>query len=99
LDDICVLDCEGISDCMINLFGSSLPFACLVVLYVILLLLRWSSIYWWKQMREILVVNRGDMIPLLSLHGLVFIFLMVFSLGLWPMYLFVFWFLYILLDF
>jgi len=47
-----------------NLFGSSLPYACLVALYVFLLPLRWSSIYWWEQMREVLVVNRGEMISL-----------------------------------
>jgi len=47
-----------------NLFGSILPFACLIALYVVLLLLRWSSIYWWEQMREVLVVNRGETIPL-----------------------------------
>jgi len=52
-----------------NLMGSSLPFACLIVVYVVLLPLRWSSIYWWEHMREVLVVNRGEinrgeMIPL-----------------------------------
>jgi len=82
-----------------NLFGSSLPFACLIALYVILLPLRWSSIYWWEQMWEVLVVNRGEMIPLHSLPGLDFIILMDFSLGLWSMYLSVIWFLYILLNF
>ena len=82
-----------------NLVGSSLPFACLIALYVVLLSLRWSSIYWWEQMREVLAVNRGGMIPLHSLHGLDFNFLLGFSLGLWPMYLSVFWFIYIMLNF
>jgi len=73
-----------------NLFGSSLPFACLIALYVVLLLLRWSSIYWWEQMREVLVVNRGEMISPHSLHGLGFMFWMGLPLRLWPMYLSVF---------
>jgi len=47
-----------------NLVGSSLPFACLIAMYDVLLLLRWSSIYWWEQMREVLVVNRGETILL-----------------------------------
>jgi len=47
-----------------NLFGSILPFVCLIALYVVLLPLRWSSIYWWEQMWEVLVVNRGEMILL-----------------------------------
>jgi len=42
-----------------NSFDSSLPFSRLNALYVILLLLRWSSIHWWEQMREALVVNKG----------------------------------------
>jgi len=37
-------------------------------------------------MREVLVVNRGEMIPLHSLLGLDFMFLLDFSLRLWPMY-------------
>jgi len=48
------------------------PFAYLVALYVVLLLLRWSSIYWCEQMREVLEVNREGMIPLHSLFGLDF---------------------------
>jgi len=44
LDDVCILDCESIYDCMIKSFGSSLPFACLIALCVVLLPLRWSSI-------------------------------------------------------
>jgi len=48
-------------------FGSSLPFACLFAMYVVLLLLRWSSIYWWEQMREAFVVSRGEMTLLHSL--------------------------------
>jgi len=80
-----------------NFFGSSLPFACLIALYVVLLPLRWSSIYWWEQMRcssiywwehmrEVLVVNRREMIPLHSLLGLDFTFYLGFSLGLRPVY-------------
>jgi len=38
-------------------FGSSLPFAYLFALYGVLLLLWWSSIYWWEQMREAFVVS------------------------------------------
>jgi len=49
---------------MIKSFGSSLPFAFLITLYVAFLLLRRSSIYWWEQMREVLVVNRRETIPL-----------------------------------
>jgi len=41
------------------------PFACLVALYVVLLLLRWSSIYWCEQMREVLAVNMGTVTLLL----------------------------------
>jgi len=52
-------------DCLINCFYSSLPFACLIALYVVLLLLRWSSIYWWEQMREVLEINREEMVTLL----------------------------------
>jgi len=44
------------------------------------------------------VVNRGGMIPLHSLHGLDLNFLMGFSLGLWPMYLFVLGFIYFMLN-
>ena len=69
-----------------NLLGSSLPFACLIALYVVLLPLRWSSIYWWEHMREVLVVNRREMILLHSLLGLDFTFYLGFSLGLSPVY-------------
>ena len=55
-------------------------------LYVVLLLLRWSSIYWWEQMREEIVVNRGEMNPLHSLPGLNFLCWLGFLLGQWPMY-------------
>jgi len=90
---VCIVDCESIFDCMLKSFGSSLPFACLFALYVVLLLLRWSSI-WWEHMWEVLVVNRGEMIPLHSLLGLDFLSFLGFSLGLWPMYSSVFRFLY-----
>ena len=60
-----------------NLFGCRLPFACLITLYVVLLPLRWSSIYLWEHMREVLVVNI-EMIPLHSLLGLDFMFLLSF---------------------
>jgi len=39
------------------------PSACLVALYVVLLL-RWSSIYWCEQMREVLEINKEGMIRL-----------------------------------
>jgi len=71
---------------MIKSFSSSLPFACLIALFVAFLLLRWSSIYWWEQMWEVLVVNGRETIPLHSLLGLDFMFLLDFSLGPWPMY-------------
>ena len=32
-------------------------------------LLRWSSIYWWEHMWEVLAVNRGTVTPLLSHLG------------------------------
>jgi len=58
-------NCENISD-RINeiLVGSSLPFCCSIALYVVFRPLWWSSIYWWEQMREVLVVNKGEMILL-----------------------------------
>ena len=43
------------------------PFSCLIALCVVLLLLRWSSIYWCEQMRGTPVVNKEVMVPLLSL--------------------------------
>jgi len=61
-------------------------FACLVVLYVVLLLLRWSSIHWCEQLREALEVNKEEMILLHSLPWLDFMFYWGFSLWLWPMY-------------
>jgi len=58
-------NCENISGCINEiLVGSSLPFCLLVVLYVVLLSLRWSSIYWWEQIKELLRVNKGGMISL-----------------------------------
>ena len=36
-------------------------------------LLRWSSIYWWEQMREVLAVNRRTVTPLLSHLGWIFL--------------------------
>jgi len=61
------------------------PFACLVALYVVILLLRWSSIYWYEQIREVLEVNREGMIPLRSPPGLDSTAL-GFTIGLWPLY-------------
>jgi len=61
------------------------PFACLVALYVVLLILRWSSIYWCEQMRETLVVNREVMVLLRSPPGLDSTVL-DFVIGPWPMY-------------
>jgi len=52
-------------------------FACLVALYVVLLLLRWSSIYWCEHMREVLVVNMKGWFR---------------CIGLWPMYCFGRWY-------
>ena len=49
-------------------------------------------------MREVSAVNKGGMIPLHSLHGLDFNFLMGFSLGLGPMYLSVLGFIYFMLN-
>jgi len=54
------------------------PFTCLIALYVVLLPLRWSSIYWWEQMREVLEVNREGMVPLHSLPVLDFMSLWAF---------------------
>ena len=81
-------------------FGFSLPFSCLNALYVILLLLRWSSIYWWEQRREVLMANRGKRILLHSPPGLdpMFYFIGLF-LGLRPMYSFDLWSLYIPFDY
>jgi len=53
-------------------------------------LLRWSSICWCEQMREVLEVNKEGMISLHSLPRLDFFYLS-FSLWLWPMYCFGFW--------
>jgi len=66
------------------------PFACLVALYVVLLFLRWSSIYWCEQMREVLEVNREGMIPLHSLPGLDFLLFGLFPRAMahvlfWPL--------------
>jgi len=46
-----------------NDFGSSLPFACLIVLCGSSLL-RWSSNYWCEQKWEVLAVNRRTVTPL-----------------------------------
>jgi len=60
LDVVLTLDGESVFNCMIKmLIGSSLPFSfgCLVCRVSIL---RWSSIYWWKQTRGIIVVIREE---------------------------------------
>ena len=49
------------------------------------LFLRWSSIYWWEQMRETSVVNREVMVPLRSPPELDSTVL-GFIIGLWSMY-------------
>jgi len=58
-------------DYLMNCFTLAYHVACLIVLYVVLLLLRWSSTCWCEQMREALEVNREGMIPLRSLPGLI----------------------------
>jgi len=41
LGDVCILDCESISDCIDEIFMAlAYPVACLIVLYVVLLLLQ-----------------------------------------------------------
>jgi len=58
-------------DYLMNYFTLAYPVACLIVLYVVLLLLRWSSTCWCEQMQEALEVNTEGMIPLRSLPGLI----------------------------
>jgi len=65
-----------------SFFALAYPFVWCVFYGVVFLSLRWSSIYWCEQMREILVVNREMVVPLLSLwNGFRFWALL---LGLWP---------------
>jgi len=49
---------------LMNFMALAYPVACLIVLYVVLLLLRWSSTCWCEQMREALEVNWEETIPL-----------------------------------
>jgi len=45
------------------------PFCCMVVLYVVVLSCDDHQFDWWEQMGEVLVVNKGMVIPLLSHLG------------------------------
>ena len=79
LGDVCILDCESMSDYIDEIFMAlAYPVACLIVLYVVPLLLRWLSTCWCEQMREALDVNREDTISPHSLFGLVIVFCLGF---------------------
>ena len=79
LGDVCILDCESISDYIDEIFMAlAYPVACLIVLYIVSLLLRWSSTYWCEQMREALDVNWEDTISPHSPFGLVIAFCLGF---------------------
>jgi len=62
LIDVSIFGYKIIWNSMINCFLLQLTlFACFLLVCMFCVwfsLLRWSSIYWWKQMRELLVVNR-----------------------------------------
>jgi len=50
------------------------PFCCMVVLYVAVLPCDDHQLGWWEQMGEVLVVNKGMAIPLLSHLGWILYF-------------------------
>ena len=86
LGDVCMWDCDRRYDCLMKSLWLYLTLsACLIVLYVGLLLLRWSSTCWYEQMREALEVNQEEMIPLHSPFVLDIAFCGA-SLGLWSMF-------------
>ena len=87
LSEVCIIDCESISDCMIKpLLALAYPSIFVVYPAVWYSLLRWSSSCWCEQMRGTPVVNREVMVPLLSLW--VDFCLWALHLGLRPMYCF-----------
>jgi len=68
LGDVCIIDCESISDCMIKpLLALAYPSVIVVCSAVWYSLLQWSSTCWCEHMRGTPVVNREVMVPLLSL--------------------------------
>jgi len=76
LVDVCISGYTIVCNGMINYFSTiAYSFrACLYVLCVVFLLLRWSSIYWCEQMRELPVVIRVMEVSLLSLSWVWFRF-------------------------
>ena len=68
LVDLCIFDYKIICNGMINHFFSTLAYPFFLFVYCVcgFLLLRWLSIYWCEQMRELLVVIRVMEISLLS---------------------------------
>jgi len=99
LVDMSILNYKIECNCMINHFSALVyPFICCMFCVCGFLFLRWSSIYWWEHMRELLVVNRERMIPLLSLSGIVSVS-SSFYLGSWLMYHHVFKYLSFVLCF
>ena len=84
LDDICVLDCGDVSDCMINIFWALAYPSVVVCSAVWVSLLRWSSTCWCEQMRGTPVVNREVMVC--CLVDWTWASTLCLLLGLWPMY-------------
>ena len=75
LDDMCIIDCGSISVCMTKpLLALAYPFVFVVCPAVWYSLLRWALTCWCEQMRGTPVGNREVMVPLHSMHGLVFSF-------------------------
>jgi len=61
-----IWDGENIIDCMMNmLLALTYPFYCMVVLYVAVLSCDDHQFDWWEQIGEVLVANKGMVIPLL----------------------------------
>jgi len=72
---------------MINRLSTRAYPLCLFVWFVCgFLFLRWSSIYWWEQMRELFIIIRVIKILLLSSSRVGSSYFRVFLLGLWPIF-------------
>jgi len=87
LVDVCIFGYKIVCNCMINHFSTLAYVFWLFVCSVCgFLFLWWSSIYWWEQMWELLVVIKVMEIPLHSLSSIRPCFLLSSLLGPYPMY-------------